>query len=68
MAARKTLDRRPGPLPEIHSDGDSVTFAFDLADVPQTRLIVRCDASGDVFARLLDLPVQGPPFPFTAGE
>lgn len=68
MAARKLLDRRPGPLPEIHADGDSVTFAFDLRDVPASRLFVRCDARGDVFASILDLPSSGPSYPFTAGE
>ena len=32
MAARKTLDRRPGPLPDIQMDGDSVSFIFDLTE------------------------------------
>ena len=68
MAARKALDRRPGPLPEIHTDGDSVTFAFDLHDVPAARLIVRCDARGDVFASIIEPPAAGPSYPFTAGE
>lgn len=67
MAARKTLDRRPGPLPEIHSDGDSVTFAFDLQDLT-SRLMVRCDANGEVYACIRDPRPTGPAFPFTAGE
>jgi hypothetical protein len=67
MAARKALDRRPGPLPDIQTDGDSVTFAFDLQD-PSARLIVRCDARGEVFASILEPRPAGPSFPFTAGE
>jgi hypothetical protein len=68
MGARRTLDRCPGPLPEIHADGDSVTFAFDLQDVPSSRLVVRCDSEGDVFASILDVVPPPSPYPFTAGE
>jgi hypothetical protein len=68
MGARRMLDRCPGALPEIHAEGDSVTFAFDLHDVPAWRLIVRCDANGDVFASILDLVPPPSPYPFTAGE
>jgi hypothetical protein len=67
MAARKALDRRPGPLPEIQMDGDSVTFAFDLADLTNARLFVRCDANGEVYASILDRS-QRAPYPLTAGE
>src|SRR5262245_14915516 len=48
MATRKALDRRPGPLPDIQTDEDSVSFTFDLADL-DARLVVRCDGHGDVF-------------------
>lgn len=67
MAARKALDRRPGPLPEIQMDGDSVTFAFDLADLTSARLFVRCDANGEVYASIPDR-ARRPPYPFTAGD
>jgi hypothetical protein len=61
MAARKALDRRPGPLPEIQMDGDSVTYGFDLDG---SRLQIRCDARGDVYAAISDAsggPFQPPP-------
>ena len=67
MAARKTIDRRPGPLPDIHMDGDSVIFTFDLVDPFDSRLVVRCDAHGEVYARIPE-QAQGPSYPFTAGD
>jgi hypothetical protein len=67
MAARKTLDRRPGPLPDIQMDGDSVTFTFDLTEPLDARLVVRCDARGDVYVAIPPA-VPRPPYPFTAGE
>jgi len=45
-----TVDERPGPLPEIRSDGDSVTFALPLREISADLwLVVRCDATGDVW-------------------
>jgi hypothetical protein len=67
MAARKTLDQRPGPLPDIHMDGDSVTFTFDLAEPLHTSLVVRCDPDGEVYAAILEHQTR-PPYPFTAGD
>jgi hypothetical protein len=67
MAARKALDRRPGPLPEIQMDGDSVTFAIDLVDLTNARLFLRCAANGDVFASIPDRSPRAP-YPFTAGD
>jgi hypothetical protein len=52
MAARRTLDQRPGPLPDIQMDGDSVTFTFDLADPLHAQLVVRCDPDGGLYAAL----------------
>ena len=49
MATRKTLDRRPGPLPDIQMDGDSVTFRFSFTDPNDADLVVRCDERGDVY-------------------
>jgi hypothetical protein len=67
MAARKTLDRQPGPLPEIRADGDNVTFGLGIPGLSDgSRLILRCDSSGEVWARIV--PGPPPPFPFTAGE
>ena len=67
MATRRALDRRPGPLPDIHTDGDSVSFTFDLTDPLDARLIVRCDGHGDVYACIPE-NVRRPPYPFTAGD
>lgn len=67
MAAPKTLDRRPGPLPDIQMDGDSVTFTFDLTDPLDAHLVVRCDARGDIYVAIPP-GLQRPPSPFTAGE
>jgi hypothetical protein len=67
MAARKALDRRPGPLPEITMEGDSVTFSFELAELTSSRLIVRCDGHGEVYACIAD-PPRRPSYPFTAGD
>lgn len=64
MAARKALDGRPGPLPDIQMNGDSVTFAFDLADLDRARLLIRCDPDGSVWASIPDVPDPSwPPFP-----
>ena len=66
MATRKALDRRPGRLPDIQTNEDSVSFTFDLADL-EARLIVRCDAHGDVFISIPEVE-RRPPYPFTAGD
>ena len=48
---RKTLDQRPGALPEIVVDGDSVVF--HLAVRPEhARLIIRCNPDGTVCAAI----------------
>jgi hypothetical protein len=67
MATRRTLDRRPGPLPDIQMDGDSVTFTFGFGEPLHAQLVVRCDPSGEVYAALSERHPR-PPYPFTAGE
>lgn len=50
-------------------EGDSVTFAFDMSDIAHAaRLLIRCDARGDVYACIPDGHHDGPPYPFTAGD
>jgi hypothetical protein len=66
MATRKALDRRPGPLPDIQTDDDSVSFTFDLLDL-DARLVVRCDGHGDVYIRIPETQ-HLPPYPFTPGD
>jgi hypothetical protein len=52
----KTLDQRPGPVPEILADGDSVTFHLDVANVEKgARLVLRCDPDGNVWASISGL-------------
>ena len=59
---RTTIDQRPGSIPEIRTDVDSVTFSLAVIGTEHdTRLEIRCDAAGEVWARitsssLLDQP------------
>ncbi|MGE5243300.1 MAG: hypothetical protein ACM3SQ_03635 [Betaproteobacteria bacterium] len=56
MATRRTLDREPGPVPEIRTSGDSVMYHMEVRDVGRdARLIIRCDPDGSVWASI-DLP------------
>lgn len=70
MAARKTLDQQPGPLPEIHIKDDSVIFEFRLREILEgSRFIVRCDARGGVWASIDPLSsVSSVSSLFTAGD
>jgi hypothetical protein len=54
VPSRKSLDGRPGPVPEIRADGDSVTFHLDVPGVHEiARMIIRCDADGNVWASIV---------------
>lgn len=60
MATRKTLDRQPGEVPEIHADGDNITFRLVVAGAPDdTRLVLRCGANGEVWAAIVCTTRQG---------
>lgn len=48
---RWTFDDRPGPVPEIRTDGDSVIFYLGVLS-EQARLIVRCDPDGAIRASI----------------
>jgi len=51
MEARKTVDERPGTMPDIRAEGTSVTFHLKIAGLhTSARLIIRCDADGTVWA------------------
>lgn len=53
MSARKTLDRGRGSNPEIRSEGDDLTFQFDIVGVPdRLKLFLRCDAAGEVLVSM----------------
>ena len=68
MAMRRALDRRPGPLPDIQTDDDSVRFTFDLTDPLDANLVIRCDAHGEVYVCIPEPVRRPPPYPFTAGD
>jgi hypothetical protein len=47
---RSSLDDKPGPLPDITSDDDGVTFDMLVQALDgHVRLRVRCDVRGDVW-------------------
>jgi hypothetical protein len=53
MSTRRSLDTRPGSLPEILPAGSSVRFLIDVTTVRDTpRLILRCDPDGSVWASI----------------
>jgi hypothetical protein len=47
---RPTIDERPGSLPDIQAADNSVIYAMVIDMVPRVRLVIRCDAHGDVWA------------------
>ena len=51
----KNLDERPGPVPDIRTDGDSVIYLIDIPDVA-AQLIIRCDPDGCVRASVTTKP------------
>ena len=57
MAARRTLDRQPGAIPEVHHDGDSVIFLLEVAGAPERiKLVLRCTQNGEILASVANLP------------
>jgi hypothetical protein len=50
---RSIVDHKPGPPPEIRTDGDNVVFMLTLADGSQgERLVLRCARDGDVWVSI----------------
>jgi hypothetical protein len=50
---------RAGTMPEIRADADGVTFHLEVAGVHKNaRLIIRCDADGNVWASLIPEQLQ----------
>ena len=55
MTKRRIVEHRPGTMPDIRADGDSVTFHLEIAGAHAgARLIIRCDADGTVWASTPD--------------
>jgi hypothetical protein len=48
----RALDQRPGAVPDIRAEGDSVLFCLDLPG-EQARLIIRCDPDGAIYASIV---------------
>jgi hypothetical protein len=43
-------------VPEIHADGDNITFLLVVAGAPDdTRLQLRCGANGEVWAAIVSI-------------
>ena len=55
---RSTIDERPGPLPAIRSDGQSVTFDMLVKD-EDSRLVLRCDTNGSVWVSIVARQASG---------
>ena len=48
--AQDRLDGKRGPLPEIHALGNGVVYVMTPpGSAANDRLVVRCDAAGDVW-------------------
>ena len=52
---RRTLDERPGAVPEIRADGDAVLFCLRVY-ATQAQLIIRCEPDGTVRASIESEP------------
>jgi hypothetical protein len=48
----KEIDERPGPVPDIRADGDSVIYLIEIP-TESSRLIIRCDPDGAVVASIV---------------
>jgi hypothetical protein len=50
---RKSMDRRPGPQPDITSDREGITFVMQVGELfEDSRLTIRCDANGNIWAAI----------------
>jgi hypothetical protein len=47
----KKLDERPGSVPDIRADGDSVIYLVDISG-ERAQLILRCCPTGAIYAAL----------------
>ena len=58
------IDRRPGRMPVIRPDGDVLTFELGILGgvlrdelfipTPRTRLVIRCERSGEITLRIAE--------------
>jgi len=53
MARRKTVDMKPGTMPDIRAEGGAITFHLAIAGVGErAQLVIRCDPDGGVRASI----------------
>lgn len=53
VSAHRMVDHHRGRIPEIRTASDSILYYIDVVDGSRRpRLIIRCDANGDVWAAL----------------
>ena len=55
---RSTIDERPGPLPVIRTEGQSLTFDMLVKD-EDSRLVLRCDTNGSVGVSIVERQASG---------
>jgi hypothetical protein len=53
MLDRRAFDQRPGPVPVIQMQGESVVFVLEVMS-EHARLVIRCDPDGAVCASIVD--------------
>jgi hypothetical protein len=57
MATRKSLDLRPGAIPDIRPDGDGITYLLEIAGTQGGgRLVIRCDPDGAIWVSIPRTP------------
>lgn len=49
--SNKKLDTRPGSVPDIRADGDSVIYLIDIPG-EGAQLVIRCNPDGAIHAAL----------------
>jgi hypothetical protein len=50
--ATRTLDRKPGSLPEIQTTDNGIAFVMAPFGANGQRLVVRCDENGNVWVAI----------------
>ena len=58
----RSIDERPGAVPDIQADGDSVIFCLRVLASP-ARLLIRCSPSGEILVSIDGVPPGAHPQP-----
>lgn len=55
--SRMPIDDRPGAIPDVTAEDGSVTYVLPIAGSRDTtRLVIRCDADGNVWVAIRRAP------------